>query len=175
MLVVFLYVNVVKGIWQSTRLDCGSIDMLFNLLVFASFAKLQHNTESEVRGAVRGCGYLGDAKKMYQNVASHLEQTSKYKYKWQCVHAYYYVFLCVCECHAVWSQLSFRFHLAWSRLLEDHDLWFATYSGHIHPASFYLVAHTSFLGMFAGILHVNPLKLASLHLTVRPICGKLFT
>lgn len=87
----------------------------------------------------------------------------------------YYLCVCVCDCHAVWSQLSFRFHLAWSCLLEDHDLWFATYSGHFHPASFYLVAHTSFLGMFAGILHVNPLKLASLHLTVRPICGKLFT
>lgn len=53
------------------------------------------------------------------------------------MHVYY---LCecvyVCECHVVWSQLSFRFHLTWSRLLEDHDLWFASYSGHIHPASF---------------------------------------
>lgn len=103
MLVVFLYVNVVEGIWQSTRLDCTAIDMLFNLLVFASFAKLQHNTESRMRGAVRGCGYLGDAKKMYQNVASHLEQTSKYKYKWQCVHE------CILlMCVSVWVPCSLK-------------------------------------------------------------------
>lgn len=151
--------------------------MLFNLLVFASFAKLQHNTESEMRGAVRECGYLGDAKKMYQNVASHLEQTSTCNYKWQCVHAcVLFMWVCICvwvPCSLKPAFVSFSFDLKpplgrpWPLICKL--LW-------AYPSSLLLLlAHISFLGMFAGILHVNPLKLASLHLTVRPIYGKLFT